>query len=200
MRRQWSHYVWPRIRDADFTTVVELACGHGRNTARLAPLAQRIIAVDINAACVAATRKRFAGCANVEVRQNDGTSLGGIASGSVTLFYCWDAMVHFEPAVVAAYVKEIARVLAPGGRAFVHHSNWTGGEGRSFRTQPHWRNVMSKDRFASFVQANGLELLSQEVIDWDSSHPWWKTFGGLRRSHRPVPGLDCISQFRRPAP
>jgi SAM-dependent methyltransferase len=200
MGRQWAHYIWPRIHDADFTTVIEVGCGHGRNTARLAPLAQRLIAVDINAACVAAARRRLAGQANVRVLQNDGTSLGGIPSGSATLVYCWDAMVHFEPEVVAAYVSEVARVLAPGGRGFVHHSNWTQGQGRDFRSQPHWRNVMSKDRFAALVQANGLAMIRQDVIDWDTSHPWWKTFGGLRRSHRPVPGLDCITQFRRPTP
>ncbi|MFI4889458.1 MAG: class I SAM-dependent methyltransferase [Steroidobacterales bacterium] len=196
--RQWPHYIWPRIKDADFTTVVDLACGHGRNSARLAPLARRVIAVDINTECVEFVRARFANQPKVTVLQNDGSSLAGIDSGSATLVYCWDAMVHFEPEVVEAYLQEIARVLAPGGRGFIHHSNWTRGQGQDFKTQPHWRNVMSRDQFGGYLRACGLEIISQDIIDWDESKPWWKTLWGLRPSKRPFPAIDCISVFRKP--
>jgi SAM-dependent methyltransferase len=198
MAWQWAHYIWPRIHDADFSTVVDLACGHGRNTARLAPLAGRVIAVDVNTECVSFVRNRFAGQSKISILQNDGASLAGIASDSATLVYCWDAMVHFEPEIVAAYVPEIARVLAPGGRGFIHHSNWTRGRALDFQTQPHWRNFMSKDQFGGYLRDARLEILSQDVIDWDSSKPWWKTWWGLRRSKRPFPAIDCISAFRKP--
>jgi SAM-dependent methyltransferase len=197
--RQWAYYIWPRIKDADFTTVVELACGHGRNTARLARLAGRVIGVDINTECVEFVRARFADQTKVSVVQTDGSSLAGIASDSATLVYCWDAMVHFEPEVVEAYVHEIARVLAPGGRGFIHHSNWTRGKGQDFKTQPNWRNFMSKDQFGDYLRACGLEIISQDIINWDQSKPWWKTLWGLRPSKRPFPAIDCISLFRKPA-
>jgi SAM-dependent methyltransferase len=190
--RQWKHYIWPRIKDADFSTVVDLACGHGRNTGR-------VIAVDINTGCVEFVRARFAGQPKVSVVQTDGASLAGIDSGSATLVYCWDAMVHFEPEVVEAYVREIARVLAPGGRGFIHHSNWTRGKGQDFKTQPHWRNFMSGELFATYLQDCGLQIISQDLINWDESKPWWKTLWGLRPSKRPVMAIDCISSFRKPA-
>jgi SAM-dependent methyltransferase len=197
--RQWNYYIWPRIKDADFSTVVDLACGHGRNTARLLPRAGRVIAVDINTECVEFVRARFAAEPKVSVVQTDGTSLAGVSSGSATLVYCWDAMVHFESEVVEAYVREIARVLAPGGRGFIHHSNWTRGKGQDFQKQPHWRNFMSANLFAGYLGNNGLQIISQDIINWDQSKPWWKTLWGLRPSKRPVPSIDCISSFRKPA-
>ena len=199
MGRQWDHYIWPRLQGCDFSTVVELACGHGRNTARLARLAKKIIAVDINSECVDYVRARFAADPRVSVLQNDGASLAGIPDAAATLVYCWDAMVHFEPEVVEAYVHEIARVLAPGGRGFIHHSNWTAGKGRDFQTQPNWRNYMSKEEFGRFLRDAGLAVLRQDVVPWDASKPWWKTLWGLRPSKRPMPGIDCISLFEKPA-
>jgi SAM-dependent methyltransferase len=196
---QWNYYIWPRIHDADFTSVVDLACGHGRNTARLVPLAKRVVAVDINTECVNFVRRRFAGEPKVQFLQTDGASLGGIENNSVTLVYCWDAMVHFEPEVVEAYVHEMARVLDYGGRGFIHHSNWTKGLGQHFQKQPHWRNYMSKDQFGGYLRAAGLEIERQDVIDWDASKPWWKTLWGLRPSKRPIAAIDCISIFRKAA-
>jgi SAM-dependent methyltransferase len=198
IRRQWNYYIWPRIHDADFSCVVDLACGHGRNTARLVPLAKRVIAVDINTECVDFVRRRFAGEPKVEVVQNDGASLSAIASNSVTLVYCWDAMVHFEPEIVEAYVREMARVLRPGGRGFIHHSNWTRGFGQDFQAQPGWRNFMSKDQFGGYLRSAGLEIERQDIIDWDASKPWWKTLWGLRPSKKPIVALDCISTFHKP--
>lgn len=195
---QWPYYVWPRIKDADFTCVVDLACGHGRNTARLAPLAGRVIAADINEECLAAVRARFAGVPNVETLLIDGATLHGVPDGIVTLVYCWDAMIHFEPEVVASYVADFARVLAPGGRGFIHHSNWTGGRGKDFRTQPHWHNWMSKEVFAGYVREAGMDIVSQDVIDWDESYPAWRRLFGLQRRKRPVPRLGCITVFRKP--
>jgi ubiquinone/menaquinone biosynthesis C-methylase UbiE len=198
MGRQWAHYIWPRLRGVDFTLVVDVACGHGRNTAQLARRSGRVVAVDINHECVEVTRRRFAHRANVEVRVGDGTSLPGVRDGEATLIYCWDAMVHFAPEVVAAYVADFARALAPGGVGFIHHSNWTGGKDKDFRSQPHWRNFMSREIFGSFLRANQLEILSQDVVSWDTSQPFWYGYFGLQRAKRPVPALDCISMFRRP--
>ena len=39
------------------------------------------------------------------------------------MFYSWDTMVHFDKIVFRDYLREATRVLAPGGRAFLHYSN-----------------------------------------------------------------------------
>lgn len=211
MAHQWDYFIWPRISGLDRSVVIDLACGHGRNTERLAAVSGRVIALDINQECVEATQKRVAGFSNVEVRRIDGSSLEGVPDASVSLVYCWDAMVHFEHDVVALYVKEFARVLRPGGAGFIHHSNWTGGRGTDFRTQPHWRNYMSREIFRDLLQSAGLAVVSQDVIDWDESRRGRaadavrrpralvaRALKPLRRRHGYTLDLDCISVFRKP--
>src|SRR5688572_6052549 len=46
--KQWETTIWPLISDFDFSVVLELSPGAGRNTERLCTVAKRIIAVDYN--------------------------------------------------------------------------------------------------------------------------------------------------------
>ncbi len=185
MAWQWEHIIWPRIRAGDFRCVLELAPGHGRNSERLAAHAEELHLVDLNAPCIDACRRRFAryeGPCRIRYHVNDGESLDAIADGSVTLVYSWDAVVHMDRTVVAAYLREFARVLVPGGHGFVHHSHWGSREPASrFQENPSWRSNGSRESFAEDAAAAGLLIVSQELLDWDG-----------------VPELDCISIFQRP--
>ena len=108
-------------------------------------------------------------------------SLVGIPDGSVTMIYSWDSMVHFDKEVVKLYTKEFARVLAPGGKGFVHHSNYGHiSQSSDWLSHPHNRSNMTNELFALYVRDNGMEIVSQELLDW-----------GLK-------DLDCISVFRKP--
>ncbi len=180
----WQALIWPRISGLDFTRVLDLAAGHGRNSAKLAEVAGGIVIVEINEECLAVCRRRFAGDPRFEFLKTDGISLRGVADASITLVYSFDSMVHFAPEVVRAYVHEFRRVLRPGGHGFCHHSNFSTGKG-DFRRAPHWRNRMSRELFASYCTEAGLEVLRSDVIDW----------GG---EPEVLPGLDCLTLFRRP--
>jgi ubiquinone/menaquinone biosynthesis C-methylase UbiE len=180
MAAQWRDLIWPRIRRLDFSCVLELAAGHGRNSERLREVAQRIILVDINQENIDYCRERFRGDDRFTFVKNDGVSLSGVADGSVSLVYSFDSMVHFDSDVVREYLKEIRRVLEPGGSGFLHHSNYTGDPAGQFTKAPHWRNFMSKELFAHYCIKCGLKVVEQWVIDWTA------------------PGLDCLSIIRRP--
>lgn len=126
MAKQWNNIIWPIIKDADFTHTIELACGHGRNTEFLRRLAKTVDLVDVNENCIEACRVRFGS-------EKDSCTFGyHVTSGNVlpvgdttmTFGYSWDSMVHFDKLVVQDYVREFARVLKPGGTAFLHHSNY----------------------------------------------------------------------------
>jgi ubiquinone/menaquinone biosynthesis C-methylase UbiE len=181
MDQQWTRLIWPFIHDADFDVVLDLAAGHGRNTARLLEHANKLIVVDINEDNVAFCRNRFAGDPRLEYVVNDGVSLTAIPDASLTLIYCFDSMVHFDSDVVRRYLREFRRTLRPGGQAFLHHSNYIGNPGGKFTESPHWRNFMSRELFAHYSVLEGLEVARQQVIDWS------------------VPALDCLSLVRRPA-
>jgi hypothetical protein len=99
--------------------------------------------------------------------------------------------------VLDRYVAELARVLKPGGAAFIHHSNLARftnprtGRVRRFVLATNWRAPsMSAEAFRLACAANGVFCRSQELINW------------IGRSHladrhhldgKAIPLTDCLS-------
>jgi ubiquinone/menaquinone biosynthesis C-methylase UbiE len=190
--RQWEYYIWPRIKNLDRTTVVEIGAGYGRITRLLSKISGSIIATDINQECLDEIKFRLSGVNNLSLLKVSGADLRDIPTSSTTFVFSFDSMVHFEPEVVESYVRDIYRILMPGGSAFIHHSNWTAGKGLDFKTQPHWRNYCSKELMAQFIRSAGMIIISQEIFDWDESYKDPAARANLLK------GSDCISIFRKP--
>jgi SAM-dependent methyltransferase len=170
----------------DTDRVVELACGHGRHTARLLrehSLKQpsAIWLVDINEENIAACRARFAELPIVQYHVNNGADLHPIADQVASAIFCFDAMVHFEYDAVMAYIADAHRVLRPGGRALFHHSNFDGAPGNDYRKNPRWRNFMTRNLFAHVALRRGFTILDQIVLDWGAASQ-----------------LDCLSLLEKP--
>ena len=169
MEVQWSQTIWPIIKDFNFDVTLELAPGAGRNTEKLAELANVIHAVDLNEYALAQVRTRFANRkvkAQLFFHKNDGCDLSMIETASITTIYCWDAAVHFERSVIEEYVKEFARILKPGGKGFFHHSNLGDRAHVKIKKNFGWRSNMSKELFRDYCAANGLKLLAQHDMPW----------------------------------
>lgn len=179
---QWETVIWPLVRDFDFSTVLELAPGGGRNTEKLCGVSKRLYAVDLNGYALEKTEKRlgreFQGC-ELSYHQNTGCSLPMLEDESVSAIYCFDSAVHFAASVIEDYVSEFARILKPGGKGFVHHSDLGEAANPDMKQNPHWRTKMSKEEFADFCEKSGLTLLRQEPIAW----------GEIQ---------DCASLFQKP--
>lgn len=96
--------------------VADLACGAGDVAVRLAPHVARVVAVDRSLEMLAAARKRTRGLPNVELREGDlaALPLESESCGAAVLLL---ALTHL-PDVLSA-LSEMARILAPGGRAVV---------------------------------------------------------------------------------
>lgn len=178
MDPQWNDLVHPFIRYCDFTDTVDLACGHGRNSTKLVGLATRLTLIDVQPGNIEICRKRFAGHPNVTCHVGNGFDLQPVPDGSISLVYCFDAMVHFYPEVVRAYLHDIARVLKRGGQTFLHHSNYPGTG--IWWSNPHARNRMTRKLFGNYAAEAGLLLLDQRVLDWGTDK-----------------GLDCISLLEK---
>jgi ubiquinone/menaquinone biosynthesis C-methylase UbiE len=161
----WEQTIWPFIRSCDFSCVVDLAAGHGRNTRKLLELAKKLYVVDINADNIHFCQQRFAEATNVTYIQNDGFSLQEIPSAEVTLVYCFDAMVHFDSDVVRAYLRDFFRILKPGGYGFCHYSNYDENPGWNVHDNPSWKNFMSENLFHHYCAKEGLAVVSSLVFD-----------------------------------
>lgn len=99
-------------------TILDVACGSGLPALALAERvgpAGKVVAVDVSPKMLAATRRKAAaaGLGNVQTRETAADAIGGpdAAFDAVT---CKDGLM-FCPDIVAA-VREMRRVLAPGGR------------------------------------------------------------------------------------
>ena len=98
---------------------VEVGCGPGRMTQALAERFDRVVAVDVSPAMVERARASVR-AENVEIFAVPGDRLAGVGDASADVVVCYLVLQHLPSRrVVLAYLHEFARVLAPGGEAFV---------------------------------------------------------------------------------
>ena len=168
----------------DLDAVVELACGWGRHANHVVRHYSfgAMTLVDVNATSIERCRHRFGHDGRFRFVVNSGSDLGGLADAAYSAVYSYDAMVHFEYDDVFSYVAEAYRVLRPGGRALLHHSNNDRHPGNRYSQNPHWRNFMSARFFAHVALRTGFSVLSQHLMDWGEEK-----------------ALDCLSLLEKPA-
>jgi len=104
-----------------------------------------------------------------------------VEDASIDFAFSFDSLVHAESDVVSSYVRELARVLKPGGVAFLHHSNfgaaryivWENAR-RLILRRPHqaWRaSTMSAAKMRKFAESAGMTCAQQEVVPWGTRWP-----------------------------
>jgi SAM-dependent methyltransferase len=176
--KEWLDGFWgptavflPRFRRLDLTCAVELACGHGRHAAQIVDQCGKLVLLDVNETNIAFCRNRFQRQGTVECYVINGFSLAPIEADSVTALFTYDAMVHFEPEIVLAYIRDTARVLKAGGRALFHHSAYAGQPGSHYSERPYYRNFMTPDLVRHVAIRSGFEMLDQYVFSWGPEAP-----------------------------
>jgi ubiquinone/menaquinone biosynthesis C-methylase UbiE len=170
---KYSHMFWQEGRifkrlfgTLDLTNVLELSCGHGRHAEKVALMADRLTCVDIISANIEFCRNRLRNFKNVNFVKGNGYRFPDIPNDSMSAIYCYDSMVHFTPDIVESYLKDTRRVLAHGGRALFHHSNFPAPMDRHYGQNPHARNHMTKELFGRYAHDAGLVVLESTIIDW----------------------------------
>ena len=159
---EWKHGL---IKDVlakwipDGGVVLEIGPGAGRWSEGLLRRAAKLVLVDVSERPLELCRERFNGDTAVQYILSSGSDLPGVEDGSIDAIWSFDVFVHVAPRDQAAYLEEIARVLAPGGIAVVHHSD--GRNRGQLPSRRGWRSPMSRGLFAALAVERGLQVECQ---------------------------------------
>lgn len=105
-------------------TILDVGCGVGRLTRVLAGRARHVVAVDVSAEMLERARGLNAHLGNVTWVHGDGASLAGVDDASVDVCVSLVVFQHIpDPAITLGYVREMGRVLKPGGWTAFQISN-----------------------------------------------------------------------------
>jgi SAM-dependent methyltransferase len=137
---------------------VEVGCGPGRMTGALAARFDHVVAVDVSPEMLARATEAVT-AANVDFRQVSGERLDGIGDASADVAVCYLVLQHLPSRRLAqAYVREIGRVLTPGGEAFVQLPMLSGG-----LVPRLWRGLRTPFARLSKPELRGVRLTRREL-------------------------------------
>lgn len=92
--------------------VLDLGCGAGYGTRYLAAVADHVVGIDISHAAVAYASARYGDLDNIRFVQGDAARLG-VRPARFDVVCSFETIEHVPD--VNAYLREVTRVLAPGG-------------------------------------------------------------------------------------
>lgn len=103
-------------KDPKQMRVLEIGCGAGRVTRALARLFGEVYAVDISSEMVDQARRALADYPGAHVHQNSGADLAVLGDIQVDFAFSTIVFQHIPSrAVIESYVREVNRLLRPGG-------------------------------------------------------------------------------------
>jgi len=202
---KWTDIFWNPGSDflsyfdeLDVSRCADLACGHGWHAERLMRTKgqhiETLYCLDIIETNISITAKRLAKPDKITCILTNGKDFRPIGDGSLTAIYCYDAMVHFSGDIVESYLCDAYRVLRPGGRALLHHSNLnaprTGHPDNPYGGNPHARNHMTLSLFSSLVLKSGLKIVKTHSRAWGT-----RAQIASSSTRRPAPRFSIV---RRP--
>ena len=122
--------------------VLELGCGVGRIGRELAPQCQHWQGVDLAENMLRVAKNRTSHLANVAFQHVSRTSLSMFAADSFDKAYAVAVLIHLDKEDVFLYLREVARVLRPGGLVYFDMWNLAHAIGwkRWMLEVEHWAN------------------------------------------------------------
>ncbi len=120
-RNYYANYCRPYL--AAHTRVLELGVWNGRFSRLIAPEVAWLICVDDERNNLVTVRRDLPGLSNVSYVLSDGMGLDAMSTGSVDFAFSADAFVRMDQETIFVHLRELRRVLRPGGRAVISFAN-----------------------------------------------------------------------------
>lgn len=168
--------------------LLEIGPGGGRFTEVLLPRCDRLIALDTSETMLKLLRRRFKDTDKIEYVHGDGFGLSGVKDSSVDRAFSYGVFVHLQHWDIYNYMEELERVLVPGGKAIIQHSNTLSELGWKHFKKEVPKSLNRHKRFQTFI-VNTPELMREFV-----------TRAGLEcvDTITDVVRRDCITLIRKP--
>jgi SAM-dependent methyltransferase len=185
--------------------VLELGCGGGKFSRRLAPRCRSLLCCDISGEMIDHTRSTLSELGldeNVDYAVLNGIDFSGIEDESADFIFSYDVQLHLPPENVFSYMCDARRVLRDNGVFMLHQVNLASDGGmehfqkqyfsRSWRFDLHnprrrgYMYFMSGDQMRAIADA--ARLVVEEIFDdFPSTDP---------KPTDAVHGRDLIGLFR----
>jgi SAM-dependent methyltransferase len=169
--------------------IVEIGPGGGRFTEVLLPRCRTLHAVDTSPLMIEALRERFADDERLVYHVAGGQGLDMLGNESVDAAFSYGVFVHLQHWDIYNYLAEVERVLRPGGKAIIQHSNTFSELGwKRFRAE--LPRQLNRHKLPKTFILNSPELMS-ELVHRAGLEPVDMVTNVARR--------DCIALIRKPA-
>ena len=168
--------------------IVEIGPGGGRFTEILLPKCRLLHAIDTSPHMIESLRARFGENHGVTYHVANGRGLGMLPDGSADAAFSYGVFVHLQHWDIFNYLREVQRVLRPGGKAVIQHSNTFSELGwKRFRAEV--PRQLNRHKLPKTFVVNSPELMA-ELIRRAGLEPVGMVTDVVKR--------DCIALMRKP--
>ncbi|MDP9115169.1 MAG: class I SAM-dependent methyltransferase, partial [Acidobacteriota bacterium] len=150
---------------------LEIGCGSGRLMRPMSRHFLEIHGVDVSSEFIQQARESLWDLPNARPQQIHGTSLEDFADHSFDFVYSFDLFPHMpSQQLVVAFLREIHRVLRPGGLARLHFNGAAGSQ--SF---DQWTGTrFTQHELMDFAQAHNFQVLALDGVSTPSMWTTWR--------------------------
>lgn len=144
------------IESVQNEVLLELGCGVGRLLKAALPRFRKVVGIDVSEKAVQKAAELLGSPPQLELHVGNGYDLQQISDGSIDVVISFAALTSIPTEVVANYMKEIHRVLKPGG---IFRLQFYLGSEQPVRSEDtlHLR-CFKEDNFCQAVAAAGFEV------------------------------------------
>ena len=103
------------LRPTGGETLLEIGCGYGRLLAHLRPHVARVVGIELAPEPLEEAARLLAPAGGAELHVGDGVTLRPLGDASIDCACCFTVFQHMTREGARGYLRELARVLRPGG-------------------------------------------------------------------------------------